>query len=133
MSKGFEKYQERISKLNFLGKDLARRAKSKCELCRTSGVPLRSYELEPLPTDPDIDNTLLLCETCLKWISKPNKSNLDHWRILNETVWSEIPAAQVMAVRILRHIGKDLPWANEYLENVFLEPEIEDWISKAPL
>ena len=40
MAKGLLKHQERKSALSLLGKDLARRARSKCELCEASGVPL---------------------------------------------------------------------------------------------
>tara|TARA_A100001015_G_scaffold321276_1_gene451174 strand:+ start:8406 stop:8807 length:402 start_codon:yes stop_codon:yes gene_type:complete len=133
MSKGLEKYQERQAKLNQIGKDLARRAKSKCELCQMGGVSLRIYELAPLPQDPDLNKAIFICDGCLNWISKPNKINLDRWRILKETVWSEIPAVQVMSIRILSNIGKEQQWASESLENVYLDPEIEDWVSQSPI
>ena len=47
MAKGYDGNQARIEALSLLGKDLARRAKSKCELSGESGVPLKTYEVEP--------------------------------------------------------------------------------------
>ena len=40
MAKGYEIHQARAAALQALGKDLARRAKSKCELTGAAGVPL---------------------------------------------------------------------------------------------
>jgi protein PhnA len=42
MAKGHETHQSRVAALQALGKDLARRAKSKCELTGVGGVPLRA-------------------------------------------------------------------------------------------
>lgn len=45
MTKGYEKNRERIAALNSLGKNLARRSGSKCELCFASKVPLYTVEV----------------------------------------------------------------------------------------
>jgi len=56
-----------------------------------------------------------------------------HWRILSETIWSEIPAAQVMSVRVLKHLAKSESWAQKILEDAYLEEEVEEWIAKEAL
>lgn len=132
MAKGLQKHQERLDALNLLGKNLARRASSKCELCEAAGVSLKIYEVAPVPNEPDMDHCLMTCDTCREQLNhfenKPKLMQADHWRCLGKTVWSTEPAAQVMSVRILRQMSEQYPWAAEILEHVFLEPEIESWV-----
>lgn len=129
MAKGLEKHKERLTKIQLLGKDLARRSRSKCELCSVSGVALKTYEIPKAPEEPDIDHCLLICETCLNGIENPKQFDINHWRVLNDTVWSDVPGAQVMAVRILRRIGDAAEWAPGILEHVYLEESQEEWIN----
>ena len=127
MGKGYELHQARVLALQGLGKDLARRAKSKCELTGAAGVPLRPYEVPPVGEEPDIDRTLLVSETCLDVLEHPARLKGREWQILAETVWSEQPATQVVAWRMLSHLAKAEEWAREVIEEVFLDDEVEDW------
>jgi protein PhnA len=133
MAKGYETHQARIMALQGMGKDLARRAKSKCELTGVSGVPLHPYEVPPVPADPDFQRTILVSETCLHALEHPNSLTGQEWRCLAETVWSNLPAAQVMAWRMLSVLATREDWARNALEEVFLDPEIEEWALAAPL
>jgi len=133
MAKGFDAHQEHLKQLSLLGKDLTRRSRASCELCTQSGVPLSIYEVPPAPKEPALDQILHLCETCTNHLNKPKNRGTNHWRILSETIWSEVPAAQVMAVRILNYLSGDQAWAQEILEDVFLEEELEEWVEKEPL
>ncbi|MCZ6673954.1 MAG: phnA protein [Verrucomicrobia bacterium] len=130
MAKGFETHRERQNQLSMLGKELTRRSRAQCELCTESGVPLSIYEVPPVPKEPDLDQVLHLCETCTTQLEKSKKLEPNRWRILSETIWSEVPAAQVMAVRVLRHIAKAEPWAQEILERADLDEDQETWIQK---
>ena len=131
MAKGLQKHQERVNDLNRLGKDLARRASSKCELCGAAGVPLKTREVAPVPAEPDIDHCLMVCETCQEQLdylgNKPKRVQPDHWRCLGKTIWSTLPAAQVVSLRVLRQLENDYPWVGEILEHVYLDAEVEDW------
>ena len=132
MAKGREKHEERVAALAVFGKDLARRAKSKCEICEASGTRLMPYEVEPVPPEPEFENCILVCESCKKSISEPRKFQAgEHWRCLAETVWSEIPAVQVVAVRLLKRQENSQPWAREALDGLFLDEELEDWVTKS--
>jgi protein PhnA len=127
MAKGYELHQARMMALQGMGKDLTRRAKSKCEITGASGVPLRPYEVPPVGADPDIDRTLLVSEECLEMLEHPDRLAGRAWQGLAEVVWSEMPAVQVVAWRMLRELAKREDWARETLEEVFLDPEVEEW------
>ncbi len=126
-------HETRVALLNTFGKELARRAKSKCELCEKGGEKLSIFEVPPEPRDPDLDRCLLLCETCREQSAdvKRFKSG-EHWRVLVEMAWSGIPMVQVMAVRLLRRQAASQDWAREALDGLYLDEEIEVLVTKSP-
>ena len=114
--------------LQGIGKDLARRAKSKCELTGRSGIRLLPYEVPPVPLVPELERTLLLCEECHAALQRP--SSMDggyHWRFLAEVVWSDFPAVQVVAWRLLSELAKREDWARIAMDGMELDPEVEAW------
>ena len=128
MAKGLKKHQERLDNLALLGKDLARRAKFKCELCAGCEGKLTPYEIEPLKETPSIERSILLCDKCRNDIEK---DQFDHnrWRFLESVVWSELPSVQVTAVRICNHLSSNgAGWAQDLLDTVYLSPEVEEWL-----
>jgi protein PhnA len=133
MGKGFENHQARVSALQALGKDLARRAKSKCEITGAAGVPLRAYELPPVPVEPELGRILLLSEACHEVLENPKRLAGREWQCLAEVVWSESPAVQVLAWRMLHRLSQREDWAREVLEELFLDPEVEAWARAALL
>jgi protein PhnA len=133
MGKGYEAHQARVTALQSIGKELARRAKSKCELTGAAGVSLRPYEIPPVAAEPDPEKTLLLCEACHEALARPEKLAGRSWQCLAEVVWSEMPAVQVVAWRMLNRLAMREDWAREALEVVFLDPEVEAWAKAADL
>lgn len=133
MGKGYETHQARLLALQAIGKDLARRAKSKCELTGASGVPLRPYEVPPVSDEPDIDRTLLISEACHEVLDHPSRLKGREWQCLAEIVWSEQPATQVVAWRMLQHLAKREDWAREALEKVYFDDEVAAWAKSAEL
>jgi protein PhnA len=133
MGKGLEAHQARTRALQSLGKDLTRRAKSKCELTGAAGVPLCLYEVPPVPLDPDLQRTLLVSEICFEALTHPKQLKGRQWQCLAETVWSEQPATQVVAWRMLHHLAKSEDWAREVIEEVFLDDETAAWAQSAEL
>lgn len=113
-------------------KDLVRRSRSRCECCNRSGAKLDIFEIEPLPEEPSPDHALFLCESCIKQIQHPKKMNPHDWRCLHETLWSELPALQVLTIRLLRRLAnRNETWACELLEQHILDPDIEEWSNQA--
>lgn len=85
---------------------------------------LQAYAVTPASTDPD--KNILLCETCLNQINAPTQGDVNHWRCLNTSMWSTVPAVQVMAWRLLqalRHEG----WPQDLLDMLYLDDETLAW------
>ncbi len=133
MGKGYDMHQARVSALQALGKDLARRAKSKCEITGAAGVPLRAYEVPPVSAEPELERILLLSEACHEVLESPKRLAGREWQCLAEVVWSESPAVQVVAWRMLHRLAQREDWAREVLEELFLDPEVEAWAKAALL
>ena len=134
MAKGFDTNQERLNTLSLFGKDLARRSKSSCELSTESGIPLKIYEIHPVPKEPDFEQCLFLSEQTIQQLENPKKYlQANQWRHLNELVWAETPQVQLMAVRILTYIAKQQAWAQEILDEAYLDDELLNQAAAAPL
>jgi protein PhnA len=132
MSTGFQGRFHRQHQLSRFAKDLVRRSRSHCELCGRNGIKLDVYELPPLEEEPYVDGCIFICDGCRKQILEPKKMVPAHWRCLNNTLYSEVPAVQVMAFRILRRLTKmNQHWAGELLEHAYLDPDLEAWADLA--
>ena len=79
-------------------KALHARSESKCELCGAT-ESLGVYEVPPI-SNGSVDECVLICETCREQIKNPEKVDVHHWRCLNDSMWSQVPAVQVMAWRM---------------------------------
>lgn len=97
-----------------INKVLLSRAGHKCELCM-SEEDLSTYVVEPK------EDAIVICATCLASIDKPSE-NESHWFCLNDSMWSEIPAVQVMAYRIYSRLGNQ-----EQLDIMYMEDEVKAW------
>jgi len=132
MAKGREEHEARQWALQSFGKDLARRAKSKCELCEVAGEKLAIFEVPPVPSEPDFDHCLLVCERCRSALEGSGAVvGGEEWRVLAQTVWSEMPAAQVAAVLLLKRLAATEDWARETVEELYLDDEVADWVTRA--
>ncbi len=97
----------------------AERSKGKCELCE-SEKSIRSYKISELA---DNNNKLAVCEDCFLALEGESKVKGNQWRKLEESVWSEHPAVQVAAYRLLHH--SDENWAKECMEMVYIDEELK--------
>ena len=81
MVKRLRLLQERQAKLSLFGKELARRCKSKCEICETGSVKLGPFEVEPAPAEADLEVCIMICESCAEQIANPKRFIPgEHWR-----------------------------------------------------
>ena len=103
---------------------LFKRSGSKCELC-SSDSGLSVYNVPPVK-NADADHSILLCETCLSQVQNPESLDVNHWRALNESMWSELPAVQVMAWRQLKQLS-GVGWAKDLFDQLFLDEETQKW------
>ncbi|MBL4602509.1 MAG: PhnA domain-containing protein [Emcibacteraceae bacterium] len=100
--------------------DLMARAENKCELC-TSTDKLEIFEVGP-DSDGSADQSVLLCDIC----RNPGKSDVHHWRCLGDSMWTPVPAVQVLAWRMLNQLT-DEAWARDLLDMLYLDEETEIW------
>jgi protein PhnA len=105
---------------------LSARSDSKCELCNAESN-LSVYEVPPV-TDANADNCVLVCDTCLDQIENPENVNPNHWRCLNDSMWTAVPAVQVMAWRQLKRLNTEI-WAQDLLDMLYLDEETQLWAS----
>lgn len=132
MAKGYEINKKRQDELNTLGRELARRSGSKCELCLAAGTRLNVFEIPPVSGDPDSDKCVFICDICLSGIFDPVKLN-NHWRCLNESIWSEVKPVKVISAIILKKISVKNSWAGDIMDEVYLDEEDNEWINSSGL
>lgn len=118
-----KKYKEKLSRVGEFGKDLARRSKSKCELCGASKVKLVIYELPPIPKEPDFNNCIFICEECLNKLNNLNKIKENDLRFLENSIWSELPIIKAISISLLKLIQNKFPWAEDVLYNGYVEKQ----------
>ena len=106
-------------------KELNTRSNSTCELC-TSTNELKSYEVAPALNNGRLDDYIFICETCHTQIENPETADANHWRCLNDSMWSEVPAVQVMAWRMLQRLRAE-GWPQDLLDMLYLEEETLNW------
>lgn len=105
-------------------KRLQERSGSKCELCESTNQ-LRVYAVSPR-SGGSADESALICETCFTQIEDPAKTNANHWRCLNNSMWSEVPAVKVLAWRMLDHLKAE-GWPQDLLNQLYLDDETLEW------
>ena len=103
---------------------LHERSNSHCELCGASD-DLRVYPVPP-DSDGNADQCVLVCGICHEQIDDPAKTEPNHWRCLNDSMWSQIPAVQVMAWRMLTRLRAE-GWPQDLLDMLYLEDETLNW------
>ena len=107
---------------------LQERSNSSCELC-SAKENLAVYALPPAGDD-NLDNCVLLCGTCLEQVEQPDTIDVNHWRCLNDSMWSQVPAVQVMAWRQLNRLSGE-SWAQDLLDMLYLEDNVLEWAKAA--
>ncbi len=105
---------------------LLQRSENKCELCgQTNG--LKVYEVLPAAVS---DNNIILCEKCRAQVDKKEALDSSHWSCLTTSMWSEVPAVQVVAWRMLNRLRNE-SWAAESLDMLYLDEENLAWAKAA--
>jgi len=104
--------------------DLHSRCDSRCELCG-SGDKLAVFQVPP-KTNDNADECVLICSICRDQIENPEKVDIHHWRCLNDSMWSQTPAVQIMAWRMLTRLSSE-GWPQDLLDTLYLDDETLAW------
>jgi protein PhnA len=105
-------------------KDLEERSGHACELCG-SKESLLIYEVPDSPRDIK-DTSILACSTCVNQLTDAAQVDSNHWRCLNDSMWSLVPEVQVIVYRMLYQL-KSEGWPVDLLEMMYLEEETKVW------
>ncbi|MCL5126831.1 MULTISPECIES: alkylphosphonate utilization protein [unclassified Algibacter] len=99
---------------------LQERSNSSCELC-TSKEDLNQYTIPP-SLNENVGNDVLVCKTCLDQINGDVDMDANHWRCLNDSMWSEHVAVQIMAWRMLQRLRNE-GWPKDLLDMMYLDDD----------
>ena len=94
-----------------------------CELCGSEDHLVAS---EVAPSDGSVDQHILTCSTCKEQMENPDKMDVNHWRSLNDSMWSTVPAVQVIAWRMLNRLKAE-GWPQDLLDMLYLDEDILNW------
>jgi protein PhnA len=102
---------------------LKERSGNRCELCGSTD-DIDIFEVDS--ADGSAEKSIMICGKCATLMDDPSKDT-DHWRCLNESMWSTVPAVQVTAYRILKSIAGE-GWPQDMLDMFYMEPEVQEWV-----
>ncbi len=104
--------------------ELANRSENKCEICLSEESPA-AYTVPP-KTKEDSSNQLALCPVCLDQVEHPENIDVNHMRCVNEAMWSQVPAVQVVSYRLLQKM-QDQSWAQDAISMIYMDDETREW------
>ncbi|MGB5943795.1 MAG: PhnA domain-containing protein [Leeuwenhoekiella sp.] len=104
--------------------DLRDRSGNQCELCgSTEG--LLQYNIPESPDD-GVETAIFTCGTCRHQLNNPEDVVPNHWRCLNDSMWSTVPAVQVVAFRMLHRL-KGEGWPQDLLDMMYMKDATPKW------
>ncbi|NLR90756.1 PhnA domain-containing protein [Flammeovirga agarivorans] len=107
-----------------LDKELEKRSGNTCELCGAT-ENLSPYLVEPKSSKDTADHAYL-CSNCQTQIDNADQMDVNHWRCLNDSMWNENPAVQVLAWRMLTRLRSE-GWPQDLLDMLYLDEDTQAW------
>lgn len=107
-----------------MNKTLLERCGAACELCGNT-ENLNEFVVAPR-TGTDVNDLICVCSTCNDLLIDDSQMKPNHWRCLNDSMWSEVPAVKVVAWRVLNSL-KSEGWPNDLLDMMYMEDDTLAW------
>jgi protein PhnA len=107
-----------------IDKELQKRSNAVCELCGSAEANT-AYAI-PFSPGNKAEHHIWICPTCNIQMQNIATANANHWRCLNDSIWSEVPAVKVVSWRML-HKLKQLDWVPDLLDIAYLDDETLEW------
>lgn len=115
-----------FAKINpvIMEKELQQRSGNKCELCASE----ENLGVFGLPNSPvsGADAAIYVCEVCKEQLENKEKVEPNHWRCLNDSMWSTVPAVQVVAWRMLNQLKAE-GWPQDLLDMMYMDDDTKEW------
>lgn len=103
---------------------LRERSGNQCELSKAKDK-LSVYAVSP-SEEKDSSRHVYISEKCINQLERKEELEPGFWNFLKESMWSEVPAVQVVSWRMLNRL-KNEAWAMEALEIMYMDDELLDW------
>ena len=107
-----------------LEKDLQERSHHKCELCKATENS-SVYTVQPSKKG-DLTDSIYACETCIPQIENSDLIDQNHWRCLNDSMWSEFLPVQIISWRMLNRLLSS-GWSQDLLDMMYLDDDSLEW------
>ena len=104
--------------------DLRDRGNDSCELCGGKDG-LTVYAVAPKEGKLAY-NCVMTCETCYEQLGDETQVDPNHWRCLNDSMWSEANSVKVVAWRMLTQL-KGQGWPDDLLDMMYMDEETTLW------
>lgn len=103
---------------------LIERSGNQCELSKSTDK-LTVFAVNPTNAN-DANRHIFISEKCVNQLERKEKLEPGFWSFLKDSMWSEVPAVQVVAWRMLNRL-KNETWAMEALDMMYLDDELLAW------
>lgn len=133
MAKGYDQHIERKNKVNSFGRELTRRAKSKCELCEATGVSLSVFEVPPVKEEPEVERCIFICDECKNKLERVKKAKENDFRFLTNSIWSEVDMVRTLSIKLLTEMATKYSWAELVLDDLYIDESTEELIKTIEL
>ena len=112
-------------------REIRKRAEDTCELCgQADPDKISVYEVPDTPERIEgADIGLVACDKCQAEFDSEEKDQ-NHWRCLNDSMWSTAPPVQVMAWRMLHRL-KSYGWSQDMLDMMYMDEQQLEWAAAA--
>jgi len=93
-------------------------------LCKASHN-LNIYTLQP-SKGVNLTDSIYACNTCVSQLEDSSIIDPNHWRCLNDSMWSEFLPVQVIAWRMLNRV-LSAGWSQDLLDMMYLDDTALEW------
>ena len=105
-------------------KELSARSNGKCEICG-SEQDLTPYIVTP-KLGNQIEDLVHACNVCNDQLTGKTELESNHWRCLNDAMWSDVSAVKVIAYRMLHELREE-GWPVDLLDMIYLDEDELSW------
>lgn len=103
---------------------ISERSGKQCELSKVKSK-LGVYEVSPAG-EKDSSRYIYISEKCINQLEGKEELEPGFWSFLKDSMWSEVPAVQVVSWRMLNRLRNEA-WAMEALEIMYLDDDLLEW------
>lgn len=107
-------------------REVRKRAEEKCEFCGHD----EHLAMYVVPKTPEYiegaETAVLACTTCNSQFDDEENRDANHWRCLNDSMWSPAAPVQIMSWRMLHRL-KSFGWSQDLLDMMYLDDQQLEW------